>query len=99
MTGVALDHIEILQHGAGEGVVLGHVAALLLAVLKQREFGDPQKIEGAGLDEAELLGEVALRSCAQRIIHDLILGVGHDEQQVARLRHPVPGEFPRSPPR
>ena len=82
MTGVALDHIEIFQHGAGEGVVLGHIAALLLAVLKQREFGDPQKIEGAGLDEAELLGEVVTQ-LAQRIIDDLILGVGHDEQQVA----------------
>ena len=26
VTGVALDHIGILQHGAGEGVVLRHVA-------------------------------------------------------------------------
>ena len=84
MTGVALDHIEILQHGAGEGVVLRHVAAFLLAVLKQREFSDPQKIEGAGLNEAELLGEVVTQ-LAQRIIDDLILGVGDDEQQVALL--------------
>lgn len=82
VAGVALDHIEILQHGAGEGVVLRHVASLLLTVLEQREFGDPQKIEGAGLDEAELLGEVVTQ-LAQRIIDDLILGVGHDEQQVA----------------
>lgn len=89
MTGVALDHIEILQHGAGEGVVLRHVAAFLLAVLKQREFGDPQKIKGAGLDEAELLGEV-ITQLAQRIIDDLILGVGDDEQQVALLGLPAP---------
>ena len=65
-------------------MVLGHVAALLLAVLKQREFGDPQKIEGAGLDEAELLGEVVTQ-LAQSVVDDLILGVGHDEQQVALL--------------
>ncbi len=63
-------------------MVLRHVAALLLAVLKQREFSDPQKIEGAGLNEAELLGEV-ITQLAQRIIDDLILGVGDDEQQVA----------------
>ena len=84
IAGVALDHIEILQHGAGEGVVLRHVAPLLLAVLKQRELGDPQKVEGARFDKTELLGEV-VAELSQCIVDDLILGVGNDEQQVALL--------------
>ena len=65
-------------------MVLRHVASLLLAVLEQREFGDPQKVEGTRLDESELLGKVVAQ-LAQRIIHDLILGVGNDKQQVALL--------------
>ena len=42
--GLAVKQVEILLHRCGEGVVLGRITALLLAVLEKREIGDPQEL-------------------------------------------------------
>lgn len=83
-TRVALDLVQVLGLGQGERVVHGHPAALLLAVLKQREVHDPQEVELVGVDQAVLAGDVQtdLTQCGAGLDP---VGVADQQQHVAGL--------------
>ena len=81
---VGLQLVDVLVHGGGEGVVHGHVAALLLAVLEHGEFRHPQEAEVLGVQDAQLLGALAPQG-AQGGKDHLVLHVAHDEDQVPVL--------------
>ena len=81
---VGLQLIQIFVHGGGEGVVHGYIAVLLLRELEHGELGDPQELEVPGIQNAQLLGALAPQGAQSGKDH-LVLGVAHDEHQVAVL--------------
>ena len=83
-TRVALDLVEILGLGQGERVVHRHPAALLLAVLKQREVHHPQEVELVGVDQAMLAGNVQT-DLTQRSAGLDPVGIADDQQHIAGL--------------
>jgi len=91
LPGVRVQERQILRHGGGEGVVLGHESLFRVAVLEQRELDDPCERELIGLDEIEPAGHVDSQ-VRQRVIDDS-RGVGDEDDQVALagLHGPVDG--------
>ena len=56
--GIGLDPLLLARHRRGEGVVHERPAAVLLAVLEEREVGDPVEDVEVSVDQAELVREV-----------------------------------------
>ena len=80
---VAVHVAVVLLVPAGEGMVGGHIALLLLAVLEQRELGDPEQVVLALVDQALALGDLAAQR-AQALPDDGLL-VRAEEHDVAGL--------------
>ena len=89
--GVALNQIEVVGIGHGEGVMHRAVAVLLLGVLKQREVGDPQELVVVRVEQTELLRAVDAQR-AQRVEDDAVF-VGADQDEVAVLQLHARGYF------
>ena len=77
-------------------MVHGHVAAFLLAVLKQRELRHPEQVVHALGDEAAAAGDLDAQR-AQALEGHRVL-VGHEEEYIARLGAKALAQFsPQTP--
>ena len=74
-----LDLVEVLVAHAGEGMVLGSVALLLLVVLEHGEVDDPAHVVGALGDELELPGHVQADGAEHLVDHGCAVCAEHHE--------------------
>ena len=80
--GVGLNFIQVLVAHAGEGVVLGGVALLVLVVLEHGEVHDPAQVVPRAI-QVEQLGAVQAHLTQHLVDHGRLVRAEHD--QVSRL--------------
>ena len=83
------EKLLVLRHDAAERVVGGVPAAPLGVPLVHREVVDPAVGQHVLIGQAQTQAQL-LAQAAQDVRHDLVVGVGDDQDQVARLRRPRP---------